>query len=163
SRVGQIDVCELAVGELVYKTAVSFYPGSRAQGLLVGHRDYRRLTRAFERWTAVDGQHGLPIRRAVEQTGDVVGRFQLNPIDSEDVIADRDIYAGAAERRAQVGVPALVVVDAGDLVTAVINREVGAEQSAGRLRHVRHVAAADVRMADGDLGAHVVEQIVEVG
>src|SRR5262249_4006246 len=81
SRVGQIDVCELAVGELVYKTAVSFYPGSRAQGLLVGHRDYRRLTRAFERWTAVDGQHGLPIRRAVEQTVDVVGRFQLNPID----------------------------------------------------------------------------------
>src|SRR4030095_8227138 len=80
-RVGQVDVGELAVGELVYKTAVGFYPGPRAQRLLVGHRDDRRLARAFQRWGAGDGQHGLPVRRAVEQAVDVVRRFQLNPID----------------------------------------------------------------------------------
>ena len=74
-----------------------------------------------------------------------------------------DVDAGRRQRRAQIRIPALAVVDARDLVAAAFDREVGAEQAARRRRHVRHVAAAHVRVADGDLGAHVVEQVVEIG
>jgi hypothetical protein len=52
---------------------------------------------------------------------DVVGRDQLHAVDGEDEVADRDVDAGARERRAQVGVPALVVVDARDLVAAALD------------------------------------------
>ena len=37
---------------------------------------------------------------------------------------------GAGERRAQVGIPALGVVDLRDPVAALVDREVGAEQAA---------------------------------
>ncbi len=70
---------------------------------------------------------------------------------------------GAGQRRAQVGIPALRVVDARDPVAPALDDEVGAEQSGRDRGHLRHVAAAHVRVADGDLGAHVVEQVVQIG
>ena len=73
-----------------------------------------------------------------------------------------DVDAGRRERRAQIRIPALVVVDARDLVAAAVDDEVGAEQPARRRRHIGHVAAADVGVPDGDLGPHVVEQVVQV-
>ncbi len=129
----------------------------------VGDRNDRHLPRAFHRRLVVDAENRLPIGRAVEQTINVVRRLQLDAVDRQDVVADRDFDAGRRQRRAQVRIPALVVVDARDLVAAVLDREVGAEQSARRRRHVGHVAAAHVRVADGDLGAHLVEQVVQIG
>ena len=91
------------------------------------------------------------------------GALQLDAVDREDVVADVDVDARRRERRAQIRIPALVVVDARDLVAPAFDREVSAEQTARRRRHVGHVAAAHVRVADRDLGAHVVEQVVEIG
>ena len=91
------------------------------------------------------------------------GAFELDAVDREDVIADRDVDAGRGQRRAQLGIPALGVVDLRDLVPAAVDREVRAEQAADGRRHLGHVAAAHVRVTDRDLGAHVVEQVVQIG
>ena len=57
--------------------------------LFVGDGDDRHLPRALHRRPAVDGQHGLPIRGAVQQSIDVVGRLQFLAVDRQDVIARR--------------------------------------------------------------------------
>ena len=59
------------------------------------------------------------------------GAFSSCAVDREDVVADAHVDARRGERRAQVGIPALVVVDLRDPVSAVLDREVGAEQAAG--------------------------------
>ena len=91
------------------------------------------------------------------------GAARLTPSIARMKSPTDDVDAGAGQRRAQVGVPALAVVDLRDLVAVALDREVGAEQPAGIRRHFRHRAAAHVRVADRDLRAHVVEQVVEVG
>ncbi len=70
---------------------------------------------------------------------------------------------GAASGARRSGIPALGVVDPRDLVAALVDDQVCAEEPARRLRHVRHVAASNVGVADGDLGAHVVEQVIQIG
>ena len=75
-----------------------------------------------------------------------------------------DVDAGRGERRAQIRIPALGVVDARDLVAAAFDREVGAEQPAGRRSAppaCRRRARTERPMRD--LRAHVVEQVVEIG
>ena len=96
---------------------------------------------------------------------DVVRRAQLDAVDRDDEVADVDLDARRLQRRAELGIPALGVVDARDLVAPALDDEVRAEEAAGLAgrRHFRHVAAAHVRVADRELGAHVVEQIVQVG
>ena len=50
--------------------------------------------------------------------------------DRDDEIADRDVESGLIEGRAQVGIPALVVENARDLVVSAVDGEIRAEQTA---------------------------------
>src|SRR5579883_2946483 len=161
--VGQVHVRQFAAGELVDEPAVGLDEGAGAEALLIGHRDDRNLVRAFESGTVTDGKNGLLIGRAVQQAVDVIRRAEFLAVDREDVIAHGDVDARGGEWRSQVGIPGFGIVDAGDLIAAVLDREIRAEQSAGVLRDGGHIAAAHVGVADGDLGAHHIHQIVEVG
>ena len=138
-------------------------PRARAQSLLASNRNDSHLTRSLENRLGVHGNHCLTVRGAIEQAVDVVGCAKLDTVDRDDEIADGDVDAGRRERRAKIRVPAFGVVDPRDLVAALLDDEVSTEQPARRLRNVRHVAAAHVRVTDRNLGAHVVEQIVQIG
>ena len=156
-------VGELAVRQLVDEPAIRLHPRARAQRLFARHRHDRHLARAFERRLGVHGEHRLAVRGSVEEPVDVVGRAQLDAVDRHDEVSDRNVHAWRREWRAQVGVPAFGVVDPRDLVAAAVDREVSAKEPPGRLRYVGHVATAHVGVTDGDLGPHVVEQVVQVG
>ena len=56
------------------------------------------MTRTIHRRFVVDRQRRLSIGSAVEQTIDIVGRFQLDAVDRENVIADVYGRAGNSER-----------------------------------------------------------------
>src|SRR5581483_726500 len=56
-----------------------------------------------------------------------------------------------------------VVVDARDLVTTVIDREIRAEQSALHLWYLGHVTAKHIRVTDGNLSDYHVHQVIEIG
>src|SRR6185295_12859325 len=107
-----------------------FDPRASAKPLFVGDWNYGYLSRAFHRRVAVHGQRGLPVRRAIEQSIDVIWRFQLDAVDREDVVADADRHSGRGKRRAQIRIPTLVVVDARDSVAPVLDRKVSSKQTA---------------------------------
>ena len=163
ARVRHVDVRQLALRELVHEAAVLLHPCARAQRLLVVGRHHRHLPRAVHRGPVADRQPRLPVRRAVEQPINVVRRPQLDAVDRKDVVTDINVNARRHQRRAQIRVPRLRVENARDLVAAVLDHEVRAKQPACACRHVGHVAAAHVGVADRDLRAHVVEQIVQIG
>src|SRR6185436_1864009 len=128
--VRDVDVGELTVRALLDIAAVVLYPRAGSQALLVADRDDSHLARAGAIGTGVHGQHCLSIGRAVEQTIDVVGRNEIDAVDREDEVANRRVDAWSGQRRTQFRVPALAVIDAGDLVAAAFDGEVGAEQPA---------------------------------
>ena len=100
---------------------------------------------------------------SVQQAINAVGSFQFLAVDGDDVISDGDVHSGRGERRVKVGIPALRMINFGDFVAAVFDGEVGAEQASAGCGDGRHVASADIGVADGDFGAHHVDQVIQVG
>src|SRR5437868_6867591 len=108
-------------------TPIVLDPGTRAQRLLIRDGYDRDVTRAVDRRRRVHDKARLLGRRAIEQTINVVRRFELLPVYRQDVVTQPDIDAGRRKRSAKIRVPRFVVVDLRDLVSTVLDREVGAE------------------------------------
>src|SRR4030095_621096 len=101
----------LAVRSLRDEAAVLLDPGARPQVLIVRDGDDGDLSRTLRVRPRVQRQHDLAIRRAVEQSIDAVGSGEVDAVDREDEISGVDVDPGAGERRPQIRIPALTVVD----------------------------------------------------
>ena len=87
---------------------------------------------------------------------------QLAAVDGQQVIARRDVDPRLGQRRAQVGIPVLAVVDPGETVAPVFDRVIRAQQAGRHAVHFGQVAAADSQVADLDPAQHLGEKIVQV-
>src|SRR6185369_9367237 len=117
SGVGKINVSELSSGKFLNQPSIRFNPRTGPQTLLVGNRHNGYATRTFQIGPAVYGKRNLPARSPIQQSIDIVGRLQLDAVDCQDVVTDRDVGAGCRERSAQFRIPTLVIVNPGHLVT----------------------------------------------
>ena len=91
------------------------------------------------------------------------GRTHLPAFHFQQVIAYFHVHARLCQRRAQVGVPVLAVVDAREAVASVFNFVVRSQQSAFHLVGFGNVAPGNKHVPDGDFPEHFVKKIVEVG
>src|SRR5690242_21810058 len=93
--------------------------------------------------------------RSDEQAVQVGWRRERLSIHLEQVIAFGNVDPRSAQRRAQVGIPALTRINASDAIASVFDREIGAQQAdvLGLLGVAIVPGAREIRMADGQLAA----------
>ena len=90
------------------------------------------------------------------------GRRSL-PRDRKQVFARLDIDARLGQRRTQLRVPVQAAIDLLEAIAAILNRVVGAEQSARHvLRLAQEVAAADSMVADPQFAAHPLNHAIQI-
>jgi hypothetical protein len=93
------------------------------------------------------------------KTVDVVRRSEVAAVDGEQVLPFCYVHTGLRQRRAEVQVPVLAVVDANEAVPAVFNPVVGTEKASRDIPGLRQIAAFDAKVANCDLAHHVGEQV----
>ena len=160
--IGKINVGEAAVAESVDRAAVFFHPGEVAQSLLRRDGDDLHFARSGAAGVGTDAQADGAVGSAFEEAVDLIGSANLLPVHGQQIFAGNDIDAGLGERRAQLRVPILAVVDAGEAVAAILDGVVGAEESAGHVGNFGEVAATDAQMADGEAAERFLEKIIQI-
>ena len=98
ARVGQIDVGQLAVGELVDLLLVALDPVDVAQRRLAGHGSDGNVVRILAVGRA-DAQADHLARRAFEQLLNIHAGGEVLAFDGEDAVAHRDVQPRLRQRR----------------------------------------------------------------
>ena len=146
--VGQPDVGQLAASHLIHFAAIPFDPCQVTQTTFVRHRHDRDFARAGAVRVGADTNHDLFVRGVLKETVDVLSSRKIAAIHREQVLACLHVHSGLRERSTQLRVPILTIVNFGEAIATVLNRVVGAQQSAGHALRIRHVATLHVEMAD---------------
>ncbi len=125
-------------------------------------RNHRDRARSAAIGIPADAQHDLLADGLLEVCIHIVAAVQFAAVDREQVFAGFDIDAGLGQRRMQIGIPVLAIVDMREPVAAVGDRVIGAEQADFDLGHVRIGAAAHEHVPDRDVSQHLAEQEIEI-
>src|SRR6185369_3011528 len=106
------------------------------------NRYHGNQTRTIGRRCAVHANYRLKSGGALKETVEVRRWCQRPAVHLEEIVALRYLNARCAQRRLQLGIPVLTAVDLLDSVLAVLDREVGAQESDVDRIFDRHIAAA---------------------
>src|SRR4029078_3189508 len=98
----------------------------------------------------------------LKETVNVVGGREIAAIHSEQILARLHVHAGLRERCAQLRFPILTIKYFGEAIASVLDRVVGAQQSARDALRIGHVATLYVKGADSQFAPHFSEEIIEV-
>ena len=88
--------------------------------------------------------------------------MDVTAVDGEQIFACDDIDAGLRERRVELRIPVLAVVNAREAVAAVFDFVIRAEKADLQRLHFRNVAAADEHVADIDFAKHLREEVIQI-
>src|SRR5262249_49870351 len=131
--VGQINVGDLAVSQLVHLPAIVLNPGEVAQTDLGIHWRYRDVPPAVAIRMGADLNRNRLAGGRLEGLIQVVGILDVLAVDGEQVFASFHVHAGLGQRSASLRVPVFAGINAGKAVPAILLFVIRAEQAAADL------------------------------
>ncbi len=160
--VGDVDVGQAPAGQLVHPAPVGLHPGAEPQLGLRGHWDDRHLAGAGAVGLGPHGEDGLLAGGVLEEAVDVLVALEGLPVDGQQEVALLDVHAGHRQGCLEPGVPVLPAVDPGELVAALDDPVVRAQQTHAQGFLPGRVAAPDEGVADHQPPGHLLEEPVEI-